>query len=440
MARPLIAALVALATAAAAACGGDAPASEGDDAVQFLVFGDPEELAAYGELIAAYEEATPGASVEVIEASDRADLIARVSTSISGGEPPDVFLLNYRYYGQFAAKDALHPVDDRLAASDVIDEEDFYPQALDAFRWDGKLQCLAQNISSLAVYYNRDLFRRWGVPEPQPGWTWTDMLTTASATTRDAAGNPVRAAEAEGRSPVAVYGLGVDPTLIRIAPFVWSNGGELVDDEERPTRLTFDDPASREALRAFLELRLAYGVVPTDEEVEAEADEARFANGRLAMLLSSRRATTTFRSIRDFEWDVAPLPVFKEPAGILHADAYCIPAGAGDRDEAWDFVEFANSREGQTIIAGTGRTVPSRIDVSHSPAFLDPSKPPAHSEVFLDAIETVRRSPSTSTWPEIEDVTDGILENALYLGEPVDDVIRRLDEATRPLFARGENP
>ena len=46
--------------------------------------------------------------------------------------------------------------------------------------------------------------------------------------------------------------------------------------------------------------------------------------------------------------------------------------------------------------------------------------------------------PTISTWPEIEDVTGGILENALYRGDKLDDVIRQLDEQTRPLFARGE--
>ena len=58
--------------------------------------------------------------------------------------------------------------------------------------------------------------------------------------------------------------------------------------------------------------------------------------------------------------------------------------------------------------------------------------------MFLDAIPFARPVPLISTWPEIEDVTSGILENALYRGDRLDDVIRELDEQTRPLFARGE--
>ncbi len=426
-----------LGTTLLAGCGS---AADGDQtAVRMLVFGSPEELAAYRTLVKAYQQATPGQRVQLVEASDRADLITRLSTSIAGGSPPDVVLINYRFYGQFAAKDALEPVDGRLRDSTALDREDFYPQAMEAFRWRNRQVCMPQNVSSLAVYYNRDLFRRYQVAEPKPDWTWNDLITTATALTRDASGKVVKGTESEGTSPVAVYGLGVEPTIIRIAPFVWSAGGELVDDPDRPTRFTFDNPKSRAALRDFLDLRLAYGVTPTDEEVESEDDESRFVNGRLAMVMSSRRATTTFRTITGFEWDVAPLPTYSEQVGILHSDAYCIPRGAAHPDDAWKFVEFALGAQGARIMAGTGRTVPSNIKVANSTAFLDPAKAPRHAKVFLDAIPTVHRAPTISTWPEIEDVTDDILENAFYRGDRLDDVIAEIDSQTRPLFARGQH-
>ena len=414
----------------------------GDDSgpVRFLVFGDPEELAAYRTLVDAYEKEEPSADVQLVEASDRTDLIARLSTSIAGGSPPDLFLMNYRFYGQFAAREAIEPMEERLRGSDAFKAGDFYPQTLEVFQWRGEQLCLPQNVSSLVVYFNRDLFRRFRVPEPQAGWTWTELVLKAGSLTRDANGRSALGGDPEsGAVRPAVYGLGVEPTLVRLAPFVWSNRGELVDDERRPTRLTLDTPAARQALQAFLDLR-AQGVVPTDEDVESEADESRFANGRLAMLLSSRRSTTTFRAITGFEWDVAPLPRHLEPAGILHSDAYCMTAASNHKDAAWRFVEFALGPEGQQIVAGTGRTVPSLISVSRSEAFLDPSQPPGNARVFLDAIPTIRRLPSISTWPEIEDATAGVLENGFYLGQRVDKVIRELDRVTRPLFARGETP
>ena len=428
-------------TAGACSAGRDDADGGATGPVRLLVFGAPEELEAYRTLVDAYAKAKPGRPVQLVEASDRKDLLARLATSIAGGAPPDLFLMNYRFYGQLAVKDAIEPLDERIAASEVLDPADYYPVAMDAFRWQGRQLCLPQNVSSLAVYYNRTLFEKYGVAPPKPGWTWNDLLTTATATTRDAQGAVIRGTESEGAAKrPAVHGLGIEPSIIRVAPFVWSSGADIVDDPARPTRLTFDSPAAREALKNFVDLRLAYGVVPTDEEVEAEDDESRFANGRLAMLLSSRRSTTTFRSITEFEWDVAPLPVYQRPVGVLHSDAYCMTRGGKNKAAAWNFLEYAVSAEGQKIIAATGRTVPSHIEVSTSAAFLGPAQPPRSAKVFLDAIPTVRALPTVSTWPEIEDVTAGILENALYRGDRLDDVVRDLDEQTRPLFARGEYP
>jgi multiple sugar transport system substrate-binding protein len=416
-----------------AACGGDddGGGSSGGNAsgdVSFMVFGDPEEIAAYREVIAAYENAQPDVNVKLIEASDRDDLIARLSTSFAGGTPPDLFLLNYRFYGQFAARDVLEPVESRVDDSDVFEQEDFYDQAMDAFRFGGTLTCLPQNISSLVVYYNKDLLRQAGVAEPKEGWTWDDLVAAAKKLTKDS----------NGDGKAEVYGLGVEASLIRIAPFVWSNGAELVDNEEKPTTFALDTPEAKQAMKLFFELRGVHKVVPGEEEVEAEDDETRFQNGRMAMVLSSRRSTPTFRTITKFDWDVAALPQHQEQAGILHADAYCMTKASDNKEAAWSFMEYALGPEGAPIVAKSGRTVPSLKEVAESDAFLDPSAKPANSKVFLDTIPVIQQVPSISTWPEIEDASKPILEEGLYGGESTSEVVRELKAKTDPLFARAE--
>jgi multiple sugar transport system substrate-binding protein len=430
VARPLIAvAALALALAAVAGCGGSGSSGEaGSGTVQFLVFGEPEELRAYRDIITAFKEVEPDIEVQLVEASDRSDLIARLSTSIAGGNPPDVFLLNYRFYGQFAAKGALEPIARRFEAAEAFEPDDFYEEALEAFRWDGEQMCIPQNISSLVVYYNRTMFKDVGVSEPEPGWQWRDMVEKAKALTRDE----------NGDGTVDVYGLGVEPSIIRLAPFVWSNGGEIVDDLEDPTRFTLDEVAATDAMAEFFALRRVHGVIPTEEELESEDDESRFLNGRTAMVLSSRRSTPVFRTITGFDWDIAPLPILREPAGILHSDAYCMTEGSEQKDAAWTFMEFALGPEGQRIAAGTGRTVPSLKSVANSDAFLGSDAKPASSRVFLDTIPQIQRVPNISTWPEIEDATGGIFEVAMFDDLPPQVIAQQVDEATRDLFARAE--
>ncbi len=114
------------------------------------------------------------------------------------------------------------------------------------------------------------------------------------------------------------------------------------------------------------------------------------------------------------DWDVAPLPQGAKEASILHTDGYCMRGQVQGKDAAWTFIEFANGPEGQKIMAGTGRTVPSLISVAESAAFLDPNQKPAHSQVFLDVIPTLRHLPNLAQWPIIEETTTNEIERAFY--------------------------
>ena len=195
------------------------------------------------------------------------------------------------------------------------------------------------------------------------------------------------------------------------------------------------------ALQQFLDLRSIHEVTPTDEEAESEELEQRFLNGRLAMLMESRRVVPTLRTITDFDWDVAALPrMGDEQVSILHSDGYCILTEAEHPDEAWEFIEFALGPEGQEVTASTGRTVPSLMSVANSPVFLDPEAEPTNGQAYLGQLENARAVPRVSTWPEIEDAANAILEEAYYepTGGEAPEVIAQIIAATDPLFARAQ--
>lgn len=391
--------------------------SDGSE-IRVQVSGEPEETAVYESVANAFMRRRPGVTVDVVTVAEKTDHLARLSTSFAAGNPPDVFLVNYREFAQFAARGALEPVGPLLERRG-LDLGRYYRPPVEAFTYDGALQCMPQNISSLVVYYNRALFERAGVPEPPDRWGWQDLRHTARAMTRG-----------------DVDGLGVEPNVIRLAPFVWSNGGEVVDDTHRPTTFTLDEPRAREAV-GFVVGLVRDGVVPTAEEVAAADLETRFETGKLAMLLSSRVDTPRFREVAGLRWDVAPLPVADEPANILHSDAYCMSAEPENAQLAADFIAFAAGRQGQTLAALGGRTVPSLRSVARSPAFLDPTQEPRRAKVWLDAVPHLRRTPVWPTWPEIEDVSEEQLIRAFYDDVQVDEVLRRLDDQSEPLFEQG---
>jgi multiple sugar transport system substrate-binding protein len=401
--------------------GAQAPA----DRISFMVFGDAAERAAYELLVAGYTRRRPQAQIALVHVPGQGDYRKRLGVDFAAGTPADIVLLNYRRYAAFAAKGALEPLGPYLARSTVIRETDFYPQAMEPYRWHGTLMCIPQNLSSLVVYYNRDLFDRHGVSPPTDDWTWDDFLHAAKALTRDTKGS--------GR--IDQYGLGTEVSLFRLAPFVWQNGGELVDRTAAPTRLALDSPAAREAVQWFVELQTWHRVVPDAVEEKAESSESRFLNGRLGMFLNSRRGVPTYRTITSFDWDVVALPRRRQRAGILHADAYCMPKAAKNKAETWAFIEYANSPDGQRTIAASGRTVPSLRQVAESPAFLDPGSRPRSSRVFLSEIPYIRAVPVTGGWADVEDLAGEELARAYYGRASVDDILATAVRRATGFFA-----
>ncbi|GAB1513434.1 ABC transporter substrate-binding protein [Actinophytocola sp. KF-1] len=416
MKRTLLAIPVLLVLSACSDGAGAGGAAGGNPAapITVQVGADPEEAAVYRSLVSAYEE-SGGGDVELVTVS-RDDHLTRLSTAFTSGDAPDVFLINYRQYAPFVQRGAVEPIGPLLMATGT-NPAHYYEEPLRAFTYDGVLQCMPQNISSLVVYWNRALFTEAGVPAPKAGWSWDEFVATAKALTRG-----------------GVKGVGIDPSIVRMAPFIWSNGGTIVDDETSPTRTTLHEPAARGALRKVLDL-VASGATPDKEQLAAQGVPEQFMTGKVAMFLSSRVEVPALREQRGLDFDVAGLPVMGEPASVLHSDAYCVAAGSPNATAAAEFVAFAVGTQGQTLTALGGRTVPSLRSVATSPAFLSPTRAPASSQVFLDAIPDLRHTPVTPSWPEVEDVIGTQLERAFLDGVPLDEVLAEIREQADPLLA-----
>src|SRR5262245_35595641 len=232
MARTLARVVVGMIVAGViAACTGKPVATPAS--IRLQASGDPAEIAAYKDIVAAFERKVPDVKVEFIPVGSQKDHMTKLTTGFSGGNAPDLFLINFRRIGQFTERDVLEPIGPALATRGQFKEADLYEPAAEAFRVNGTLTCIPQNISSLVVYYNVDHFTKAGVPLPAADWTWQQFVDAGKKLTRDT----------DGDGKVDVYGLGFEAQLVRVAPFVWQAGGELVDDLHRPTKLMLDTPA-----------------------------------------------------------------------------------------------------------------------------------------------------------------------------------------------------
>jgi multiple sugar transport system substrate-binding protein len=393
--------------------------------VRFMVAGGPPEQAAFQSVVDGFQASQP-VQVELIAVPSTDDFMTRLTADVATGAPPDVFVLNYRRMTQFYNKGALEPLGPYLQASQQLKEADYYPVALDAFRDSQQtLVCLPQNVSSQVVYYNKDLFDKAGVPYPPEQWAWEELRQTAIKLT---------VPDQNGDTWPDKYGLGLEPVLIRMAPFIWQNGGELVDNPAQPTQLTISTPAARAALDFVLSLGREDGVVPNYSAEAVASHQDRFLAGNIAMYVDSRVLVPTLRESVKFNWDVAALPQGKIAANVLHSDGYCLAAASKNKAAAWAFIEYALGPQGEERASRLGRTVPSLQSVAESNAFLDPSQPPANAQVWLDNMAILHVLPKLENWPAIERTAATELELAYIGAQDMETVITNIEASAADGF------
>ena len=176
--------------------------------------------------------------------NDRADVTVKawlrhdgLRRSIELGKPvPDVFLVSRRDLRWFVENGLTAPVDTLLDERGVDFGDVYSRDALEAFSSDNRLQCMPYGVAPQVVFYNENMvdfnrmeIRGFDVPADHRRWSWDQFVTAAKFAAR-----PFRETK----------GVAIDPTLAGLAPFVYSGGGDLFDDDTDPTSLAFSDEST----------------------------------------------------------------------------------------------------------------------------------------------------------------------------------------------------
>ena len=368
--------------------------------VSLGVYGPRPLLDAYEDLAETFSEDNPAVTVEVETHEDAEALLA----AIESGDAPDVFLMDQEHVPQLVQDEALQPVDGLLEERQVDFGDGYQRGGLTAFAANAALQCMPHDVSPLVVYYNQDLvdLTRLGTeaeepPTPLDGWDWE---TFSRAARRAARG------DADG-----VY---IQPSLEYLAPFVWSAGGEIVDDTQSPTTLVLSDGDSRGALEQVLALVRDPEVTPSPEDLEKRGAVKRFRRGELGMILGTRALAPVLRETEDLDFDVMPLPSLGRFRTVADMNGYCISVDTEHQAAAADLLAFAVGRQGAAITARTGYVVPSNLEVAHSTAFEGGSQDPSSSFIFNEAVRRAQTLPFVPTWPELSEQVEPSLNEMFY--------------------------
>lgn len=333
------------------------------------------------------------------EASDLTPFLTRVAA----GNTPDVAFATINNFGSLAGREIFAAIDDNIKR-DNFDLDDFYPQIIKPYQFDGKnfgagkLYGLPKEIAVRSMFYNTDMFKEAGVAAPDPAkpWTFDEFKANAEKLTKR-----------EGER-ISQYGYVSEDWLGPWMIWAWANGGDLVDNPLAPTKITLTDPKVVDAFTMWTDFVTKMKISPNATAVkEAGGRAAIFAGKRAATYNNGRWNVPAFRNA-GVPFEVMPMP--QGPGGraqLLTGSIFGVSKSTKFPNEAWGLLKAVSSKEGQTEMTKLGLLLPSRKSVAESDIFLKSSPPSTASNgVYIDELKYARLLPMHKNYTQMQKAVD----------------------------------
>ncbi|MEK8130916.1 extracellular solute-binding protein [Paenibacillus filicis] len=298
----------------------------------------------------AFQQKYPNIRLELIPAGEEAAASSAVRQESSlqplGEGKPDVMALRPAEFARLAGQGQLYALDG-VIRQDAFPIETAHPGLIQALRaqGQGKLYGLASRFSQSAIYYNPELFDRYGIAHPKDGMTWEELLKIA-----ESIGERGRKQGIYGFSAASMTN--VSDLIVQMATdmklqLTHSVKGKFMLDASR-WRGAWDKVLA-DARKGYLYLpgqKLAAGASAADVK-----GEDPFSTGKAAMTLQSYgyASRLAIQSNR-LDWDIVREPIRADRPGesmSLSIDqVYAVSAESPNLRAAWELVRFIQEEGG----------------------------------------------------------------------------------------------
>ncbi|MBA9085718.1 multiple sugar transport system substrate-binding protein [Fontibacillus solani] len=253
-------------------------------------------------------------------------------------EKPDVFMLSLEEYKQLVQKDKLYDLS-LMFSNDEFDLEGIHPGIVESLRQmgNGRLFGLAPGFQSKAIYYNKDIFDKYGIPYPYDGMTWEEVIQLAK------------------RFPTedGISGLYMQDFYTFVGQIEWSENLKIVNEKEM--KVVLDSKSYRDIFEMILDAYQSKAVeIPFLDSFYVYDP---FITGQSAMTMDYyyyinnkiNWAQAEKGSNFNLNWDVASAPVDDSDRELspyfMFGGIFSIHIDSEQKQAAWEFVKFVNSEE-----------------------------------------------------------------------------------------------
>jgi len=327
----------------------------------------------------------------------------------AGGNPPDVAGLWSYNVNVYADKNAILPLDDYLAKAGIV-KKDYIPCFWDMCEYRHKVWALPTTPASLALHWNKDMFREAGLDPERPPRTIEELDAFAEKLTkRDSSGKFIQ--------------MGFIPSEPGWWNWSWGYffGGKLWDGH---TKITANCPENIRAYRWVRSYSEKYGA----QQIQLfrsgfgnfSSPQNAFLSNKVAMEIQGVWMHNFIEKYAPkLRWGAAPFPYPSDRPDlanttIVESDVLVIPNGARHPDEAFEFIKFVNSQYGMELLNMGQRKFTPLTKVS--PEFIR-NHPNPYIRVFIDLArgKNVYATPEMSIWTEYRDEMNAAFDD-IWLG------------------------
>ncbi|MER5468673.1 extracellular solute-binding protein [Streptomyces sp. NPDC002935] len=354
-------ALVASFALAATACGSSDSGSDKADGPTTITWWDTSnatnEAPTYQALAKEFEKANPSIKVKYVNVPfDQAQ--NKFDTAAGSKGAPDVLRSEVGWTPAFAKKGFFLPLDGTPA---LADQAKFQPNLIEQAKFDGKTYGVPFVTDTLALVYNKALYKKAGISEAPK--TWAD-LKTAAATIKKKTG-----VDGYWGSTQAYYA----------QSFLYGEGTNTVDADAK--KITVNSPEAKKAFGTWQGLFSGKGLHKADTTADAYAHiQDAFVNGKVASIVQGPWEITNFYKGSAFA-DKANLGIATVPAGSTgkagaptggHNLSVYAGSDKAHQEASLKFVKFMTSAKSQSTIALKNSTLPTRDDAYTAEVKADP--------------------------------------------------------------------
>ncbi|AEE95240.1 ABC transporter substrate-binding protein [Mahella australiensis] len=258
--------------------------------------------------------------------------VTKLLAAIAGGTPPDITWLDRFTAAQFAARNALSPLDEYIEAGG-LDMGQYASYAVDEIKFDGKIWALPWDTDTRPFYWNKDVFQKAGLDPETPPNTWDELLDySKKLTVTDAKGNfkQIGFIPNFGNSWLYLYG--------------FQNGAKFLSDDGRTALL--NAPEVVEALEFMVKgydlLGGAKKVNAYSSTFQGEANDP-FLTGQVAMIINVNNALqgwSRYKPDLNFGAALAPTPTGENKITWSGGWSWAMPKGAKHPKEAFEVMKW----------------------------------------------------------------------------------------------------